>query len=151
MADFDGTILSQFNITDSRFPQGIEVLGNEILYYTSGITANRIDVYSVTGTKLYAIPVPISAEAEGLSIDETTRTVYIGTRGPDAVYKMSPAFVRDALLGMNQLINPNAEGGAAGDAPVFVPIPFWQSTGATVVRYGAGNFPGASSPGSPDR
>ena len=112
-ADFNGTILNQFSILEHLgTPQGIEVIGNEILYYTSQTTNNNIAIYSTAGTKLYSIAVPIAAEGEGMSIDEATRTVYEGARG-DGVYKMSPSFVTDALLGMNLIINSNAEGGAA--------------------------------------
>jgi len=150
--DFDGTILSQFSIAEPLgTPQGIEMIGNEILYYTSQKTDNNIAIYSAAGRKLYSIPVPIANEGEGLSIDEATRTVYVGTHGPNTVYKMSPAFVSDALLGMNLVINPNAEGGRGGDASVSVPIPFWTTTGTTVIRYGTGSFPSLTSPGSPDR
>lgn len=156
VADFNGAVLEQFNIpTGLGLPQGIEVIGNEILYYTSFSSTprhNQITVFSTTGTKLYAINVPVEIEGEGLSIDETTRTVYVGTHKPNQVYKMSPAFVSDALLGMNLLFNSNAEGGAGGTgASVSVSVPFWTTTGTTVVQYGMAGLPNASSPGSPNR
>ncbi len=151
-ADFDGTILSKFSLAEPlELPQGIEVIGNEILFFTSkkDKTSNNIAVYSTTGTKLYSIPVPIAIEGEGLSLDEATRTVYVGTHSPDRLYKMSPVFASDALPGMNLIFNPNAEGGAGGTgASVSVPIPFWTAIGTTVIRYGTGRLPGASSPGS---
>jgi len=151
-ADFNGKVLNQFSISEHLgTPQGIEVIGNEILYYTSQTSNNLITVYSTAGTKLYSINVPITAEGEGLSIDEATRTVYVGAR-KQGVYRMSPAFVSDALLNMNLLINQNAEGGAAAsDASVSVPIPFWTANGITVIRYGTGSFPDTNSPGSPNR
>src|SRR6266542_3782827 len=113
--DLDGTILSKFSIAGGLgTPQGIEMIGNEILYYTSKSPNNNIAVYSTTGTLLYSIPIPIADEGEGLSIDEATRTIYVGTHYPRRVYKMSPTFASDALLGINLIINPNAEGGAGG-------------------------------------
>ncbi len=151
--DLDGTILSKFSIAGGLgTPQGIEMIGNEILYYTSKSPNNNIAVYSTTGTLLYSIPIPIADEGEGLSIDEATRTIYVGTHYPRRVYKMSPTFASDALLGINLIINPNAEGGAGGDgASESVPIPFWAATSATVIHYGIEGLPSETSPGSPDR
>jgi hypothetical protein len=155
-ADFSGKVLSKFTYyrdPDERTP-GMEVIGNEILIFTAkkDNSSNNIEVFSTTGTKLYNIPVPIAAEGEGLSVDEATRTVYIGTQLPNRVYRMSPAFKSTALLGMNLIINPNAEGGAGGTgASASVGIPFWTATGTTVIRYGTGSNPSATSPGSPAR
>ena len=144
-ADFDGNVLSKFSIVEKLgIPQGIEVLGNEILYYTSLSTtpkSNQITVFSIAGTKLYTIAVPIAAEGQGLAIDETTRKVYVGTINTNQLNKMSPAFESTAFLGVNLLMNPNAEGGAGGTGfSVPVPIPFWAGNGATVLQYSRGSF-----------
>jgi len=156
IADFSGTILSKFTYIHDplELTQGIEVIGNEILFFNSrkDKTSNNIYVYSTTGTKLYDIRVPIAIEGEGLSIDEATRTVYVSTLSPNRVYRMSPAFTSTALLGMNLIINPNAEGGAGGTgASASVAIPFWTATGTTVIRYGTGSYPSTASPRSPAR
>lgn len=100
--DFSGALAAQFVVKKKLgVPQGIDVAGDQILYLYSkpwgdgsGNHNNWIAVYSQTGTVLGTIPLPsLIDEGQGLAIDSGTNTVYIGAKGPNAVYKLEPAFV----------------------------------------------------------
>ena len=96
--DLAGNIISSFTSLDHGVPQGLEVVGDQILLYTSlsHPTRNQITVLSSTGSVLRVIPVPVASEGEGLSVDPATNEVYIGVNAPNRVHKMSPAFVPEA-------------------------------------------------------
>jgi hypothetical protein len=149
-ANFSGTITSQFTVPYSGVPQGIEAVGDQILYLTSASdkSYNTITVFGSTGTKLYAINVPIANESEGLAADYQSNKVYLGFHGPRQVYAMSPAFT--APYGTNRLVNGNAEAGIAGPGhPTTVAIPGWTVAGgmSTIGYSVGGGYPTATSPG----
>jgi hypothetical protein len=95
-AQIGGEILIPKNL---GVPQGLEIIGSQILYLHSmpngdGTHRNWITVFhAVTGARLGQITVHISDESEGIAVDPATRTVYIGQKGPNKVYKMQPAYV----------------------------------------------------------
>jgi hypothetical protein len=77
-------------------PQGLEVVGKEILFSTTNfrngmITGNRIHVFSRAAVYKGYIKVPIDRESEGLAIDDRHR-VYVGFHKPNSVYVMTPAY-----------------------------------------------------------
>ncbi|MGX6603317.1 hypothetical protein ACWKSP_14410 [Micromonosporaceae bacterium Da 78-11] len=43
-------------------------------------------MFGSTGSRLYAINVPIANESEGLAVDSQTNKVYVGFHGPRQVY-----------------------------------------------------------------
>lgn len=99
---FDGALGDWFVVKRSLgVPQGIEVIGDQILYLYSkpwgdgsGNHNNWIAVYSFSGNILGTINLPtLIDEGEGLSVDPANNTVYIGAKGPNAVYKLEPPFV----------------------------------------------------------
>ena len=99
---FSGTLGAQFVVKKSLgVPQGIDVIDNQVLYLYSKSRGdgsrnynNWITVYSLGGTLLGTISLPtLVDESEGLSVDPANNIVYIGAKGPNAVYKLRPAFV----------------------------------------------------------
>ena len=99
--DFDGTLGDEFTVKRSLgVPQGIEVIGDRMLYLyskpwgdKSGNHYNWINVYSLTGALLETINLPsLIDESQGLAVDAATNTVFIGAKGPNAVYQLQPAY-----------------------------------------------------------
>ncbi|GAA2396185.1 hypothetical protein Cme02nite_64900 [Catellatospora methionotrophica] len=149
-ANFSGTVTSSFTLPNLGTPQGIEVAGDQVLYYTSGpnYAYNTITVFSATGTNLYSINVPVTNEGEGLAINTQSNQLYLGFHNPRRVYSMSP--VLTAPLGVNVIANPNAESGTAGPGhPTTVAIPSWTVAGgmSTIGYAVGGGYPTAASPG----
>lgn len=100
--DFDGVLGTEFVVNKSLgVPQGIDVISDQVLYLYSkpwgdgsGNHNNWIVVYSLTGALLGTIPLPtLIDESQGLAIDPADNTVYIGAKGPNAVYKLQPSYV----------------------------------------------------------
>jgi hypothetical protein len=98
---FDGTLGDVFAVKRTLgVPQGIEVIGDRILYLYSKPWGDKsknhynwINVYSFTGALLETISLPsLIDESQGISINPADGTAYIGAKGPNAVYKLSPAF-----------------------------------------------------------
>jgi hypothetical protein len=148
-ANYSGTITSQFSIPNTGTPQGIEVVGSEILYLTSASdkSYNTITAYSFTGTKLYSKNVAVANESEGLSVNNQTNEVYLGFHNPRWVYKVTPAWT--APVGTNTLANGNAESGVAGTGhPQTVAIPSWTVAGgmSTIGYSVGGGYPTSGPP-----
>lgn len=78
-------------------PQGLEVVGAEILFSTTNfqggaITGNRIHVFSRHAVYKGYIRVPVDRESEGLAIDLSRNFIYLGFHKPNSVYLMSPGY-----------------------------------------------------------
>jgi hypothetical protein len=88
--DMDGTERSRFNLPYQGVPQGLEMAGDKILYYTN----NTITVLSRTGTILETITIPETGESEGLAVAPIGRgaRVFFGYNKPNRVYEMKPVF-----------------------------------------------------------
>jgi hypothetical protein len=98
---FDGTLGGEFAVKRILgVPQGIEVIGDRILYLYSKPWGDKsknhynwINVYSFTGALLETINLKsLVDESQGISVDPADGTAYIGAKGPNAVYKLNPAF-----------------------------------------------------------
>jgi hypothetical protein len=98
---FDGTLGSMFVVNRGLgVPQGIEVLGDRILYLYSKPWGdgtknhnNWINVYSLSGALLQTISLStLFDESQGLSANPADNIVYVGAKGPNGVYKLLPAF-----------------------------------------------------------
>ncbi len=156
--DMHGRILGQFTDESQGLGQGLEIMGDDLLLYTSApdFRSNTITVYSRTGTVRAEIPVPVSSEGEGLSVDHRTGQLHVGFYN-HAVYQISPAYVPfspTTPTAGNRLYNAGAESSAGGSGhPVTVPLPGWSVTGGmTAIRYGATTgYPSATGPGPRDR
>jgi hypothetical protein len=93
--------MSRFTLTEPTLDtRGIEVIGNKILFFASRRTgrATTLPFTAPQEPSYITFRVAIALEGEGLSIDEATRTVYVGTHYPNRVDRMSPAFTSNALL-----------------------------------------------------
>ncbi len=90
-----GVVTRRIPIADQGITQGLEVVGDQILLFTSltSPARDRITVLSLAGTVLQTIPVPVANEGEGLAYDPATRQVYVGFTKPSRVMLMTPAFV----------------------------------------------------------
>jgi hypothetical protein len=154
LAGFDGTIASQFGVPDLGTPNGLEVLGDQILYLTThDKTRNVVTAFSPTGTLQYCEPLTVVGEGEGLAADPRTRTLYLGLRSPRSVNKVSPAWSGQPLDG-SVLVNGHADCGASGEENAdAVPIPAWKVTGgmSTIGYAVGGGYPTTSSPGPANR
>jgi hypothetical protein len=91
--DMDGRVVAQFTDVSQGLGQGLEVVGDDILLYTSAPnhTSNTITVYDRSGTVLSRIPVPVAVEGEGLSVDLATGRVHLGF-SDHSVLAMSPVY-----------------------------------------------------------
>lgn len=156
--DMSGRVLHRFTDVSQGLGQGLEVVGDDLLLYTSapGFTHNTITVYSRTGTIRSKIHVPIANEGEGLSVDHRTGQLHVGFYN-HAVYAVSPAYVPVAPTAPavgNRLHNTGAESSAGSSGhPAVVPLPGWGvSGGMSAIRYGAAaGYPTATGPGPADR
>lgn len=152
--DMDGNVLAQFSDASQGVGQGLEVVGDDVLLYTSAPDelSNQITVYSRSGQILSRIPVPIANEGQGLSVDHRTGEVHVGFRN-HAVLTMSPVY-EPTSSGSDLLDNGGATRGTAGTGhDDGVELPGWEVTGGmTALRYGADpGYPGAGSPGPANR
>jgi hypothetical protein len=78
-------------------PQGLEVVGGELLFLTSipfggTIVSNRIRVFGRALADKRFINVPLAREAEGLAINPATHFLFLGFHHTPAVYRMDPAY-----------------------------------------------------------
>jgi len=78
-------------------PQGLEVVGDELLFTTSiasrgSIASNRIHVFDRSGRYKKFLNVPLAREAEGLAVDPSSKRLYLGLHHPKAVYRMRPTY-----------------------------------------------------------
>ena len=78
-------------------PQGLEIVGNEMLFSATNfaggrITNNRIHVLTLNAGYKTSINVPIARESEGLAVDSSNNNLYLGFHKPNSVYRMSPAY-----------------------------------------------------------
>ena len=157
-ADMDGRILSRFTDVSQGLGQGLELVGDDLLLFTSApdFSSNTITVYSRTGTVRGKIHVPVASEGEGLAVDHRTGQLQVGFHD-HTVHRMSPAYLPSsgaATTTGNRLVNGGADSstGGSGNA-VTVPLPGWSATGGmTAIRYGvAAGYPSATGPGPADR
>lgn len=86
--DLDGAERSRFGLPYQGVPQGLEMAGDKILYYTN----DTITVLSRDGRILQVIPIPLSGESEGLAVAPVGRAtrVFAGYNKPNRVYAMTP-------------------------------------------------------------
>lgn len=91
--DMDGRVVAQFTDGSQGLGQGLEVVGDDILLFTSAPdhVSNTITVYDRSGTVLSRIPVPVAVEGEGLSVDLATGRVHLGF-SDHSVLAMSPVY-----------------------------------------------------------
>lgn len=156
--DMQGNVLSRFTDVSQGLGQGLEVVGDDLLLFTSSVDlkANKITVYDRrTGSLRSRITVPVAGEGEGLSVDHRTGELHIGHYN-HSLYRMSPAYVPSTSVATtgNRLANPGAESSTAGSGhPVTVALPGWSVTGGmTAIRYGADSgYPSATGTGPVDR
>ncbi|MEV5747449.1 hypothetical protein AB0L00_06490 [Actinoallomurus sp. NPDC052308] len=89
-ADLNGRVRSTFPLPYQGVPQGLEMAGDKILYYTN----NRITVLNRQGRILDAIDIPLTGESEGLAVAPAGRgtRVFFGYNKPNRVYAMKPVF-----------------------------------------------------------
>lgn len=157
-------VTSSFKVRNLGTPNGLEVVGSKVLYLStlSSTQANQarrcntLTAFSLTGTELYSLPIPVIGEGEGLAADQATGQLYFGLRPPGSVYRMSPSWTTP--LGNNMLTNGNAECNDAGlDNVSAINISGWSDSGdgavnMTAIKYGANSgYPGSGSPGPSDR
>lgn len=88
--DLDGTVRSTFDLGYQGVPQGLEMAGDKVLYYTN----DTITVLDRAGTILEAIDIPLTGESEGLAVAPAGRgtRVFFGYNKPNRVYAMKPVF-----------------------------------------------------------
>ncbi|HEU5025164.1 MAG TPA: hypothetical protein VFV01_09625 [Spirillospora sp.] len=88
--DLDGNVRSTFPLGYQGVPQGLEMSGDKVLYYTN----DTITVLDRAGTILEAITIPLAGESEGLAVAPAGRgsRVFVGYNKPNRVYAMTPAF-----------------------------------------------------------
>lgn len=153
--DMQGRVVGRFTDVSQGLGQGLEVVGDDLLLFTSApdSSSNTITVYSRTGTVRGKIHVPVASEGEGLSVDHRTGQLEVGFRN-HAIHRMSPAYLPFPPATSNRLVNGGAESstGGSGNA-VAVALPGWTATGAmTAIRYGANaGYPSAAGPGPADK
>jgi hypothetical protein len=89
----DGRVKSRFTSRVPGVRQGLEVLADQIVLYTSApdLRSNTLTVMSSTGRVARTISVPVAREGEGLAVNAQTRQLYVGFSRPNAVHRMSPA------------------------------------------------------------
>jgi hypothetical protein len=89
----DGRIQRRFTSRVPGVRQGLEVVGDQIVLYTSApdLRSNTLTVMSSTGLVARTIRVPVAREGEGLAVNAQTRQLYVGFSRPNAVHRMSPA------------------------------------------------------------
>lgn len=88
--DLRGRVRSKFTLPYVGVPQGLEMAGDKVLYYTD----NTITVLSRRGTVLRSIAIPLTGESEGLAVAPAghgTR-VFVGYNKPNRIYVMKPDF-----------------------------------------------------------
>ncbi|MEV0407602.1 hypothetical protein [Actinoallomurus sp. NPDC050550] len=86
--DLNGRVRSTFNLPYQGVPQGLEMAGDKILYYTN----NKITVLNRRGRILDTIDIPLTGESEGLAVAPAGRgtRVFFGYNKPNRVYAMRP-------------------------------------------------------------
>lgn len=152
--DMSGRVISTVTGKRSYLPQGIEVVGDRILFLASGPghRFNELNVYSSSGTLQRTVRIKRAMESEGLAYDERTGALYAGMRWPNSLFRLDPAILggrtpvkpqpstnASTSVARDLLVNGAAENGAAARrfAPA-VPVPSWRTTsGLTVLAYGA--------------
>ena len=89
----DGRIQRRFTSKIPGVRQGLEMLGNRLVLYTSApdLSSNTLTVMSDTGRVLRTIRVPVAREGEGLAVNAKTRQLYVGFGYPNEVHRVSPA------------------------------------------------------------
>ena len=153
--DMSGRVLSQFTDVSQGLGQGLEVVGDDILLYTSAPyhASNTITVYSREGVVRSKIHVPVAVEGQGLSVNRVTGQLHVGFKD-HVVRRMSPLYTPTSPAApANLLVNSGAEAseGSTSNA-VTVPLASWSTTGGmTALRYGTSGYPKTTSPGPADR
>jgi len=86
----DGRIQHRFTSTVPGIRQGLEVLGDQLVLYTSrhDMRWNTLTFMSNTGRVLKTIKVPVAREGEGLAVDAKSRKLYVGFARPNAVHQV---------------------------------------------------------------
>jgi hypothetical protein len=89
----DGRVQRRFTSKVPGVRQGLEVVGNQLVLFTSApnLKSNTLTVMSDTGRVVRTIRVPVAREGEGLAVDPKTRQLYVGFGRPNEVHRMSPA------------------------------------------------------------
>lgn len=153
--DMSGRVLSQFTDVSQGLGQGLEVVGDDILLYTSAPyhASNTITVYDRTGVVRSKISVPVAVEGQGLSVNRVTGQLHVGFKD-HVVRRMSPLYAPTSPAApANLLVNCGAEassGTTSNAAPA--PLASWSVTGGmTAIRYGVSGYPTTTSAGPPDR
>ena len=133
-------------------PQGIEVVGDQVLYLTSAVDRSREHPPRAVPHRdaRRTIGVPVADEAEGLATEVETNRVFVGYQSADRVDRMSP--VLTAPLGVNLLADPGPSRAPVA-APRRLPRPCrLDGDGHDRADYAAGGgYPTAASPGPPSR
>lgn len=135
-SDWQGRTTPAFRLVDAWVPQGLEVVGDQVLYFASAPdrSRNRIRVLSLTGAPAYTIDVPVADEGEGLAAEPGTGRLHVGYRVADRVDRLSP--VLTARIGVELLVNRGAESGTGGAASSDVrPVPGWTASGMSVLTW----------------
>lgn len=152
-SDWSGRTTPAFTLVDPWVPQGLEVVGDQVLYLASAPdrSRNSIRVLGLTGVTSRVIAVPVADEAEGLAAEPGTGRLNVGYKAADRVDRMSPVLA--APLGVELLADRGAESGTGGSSPADArAVPSWAASGMTVLSWSAGDgHPTAASPGPPAR
>jgi hypothetical protein len=79
-------------------PQGLEVVGDDVLFLSSyaadgSIAYNRVHTFSLRGAYERYFSIPIARESEGLAVNASTGLLYFGLHHPAEVYEIRPAYV----------------------------------------------------------
>jgi hypothetical protein len=84
----DNKIINQFTISTRGLPQGLEVYGNVLYYYTN----NKITLLNMTGTILDEWQVHAAGESEGITVvnDGSETYLAVGYNSPRRVYTLRP-------------------------------------------------------------
>src|SRR5690606_29632717 len=86
IVDFEGDIISQFNIPNQGIPQGLDCYSDQIYYYSN----DKITIMDFEGVILGTINVPKAGESVGLTIagDYSTINISVGYNSPNRVYAL---------------------------------------------------------------
>ena len=86
----DGKVQHRFTSKVAGTRQGLEVLGSQIVLYTSSadLRSNSLTFLSNTGKVVRTIKVPVAREGEGLAVNAKSRQLYVGFGYPHAVHRV---------------------------------------------------------------
>lgn len=139
-ADWAGRTGASFTTPAFGVPQGLEVVGDEVLVLTSAPGHATITVLDLAGRVRRSLDVPVADEAEGLSADPRTGRLWLGFHDPGRVAAVTPAYRTETPLGTELLADPGADAGGLGAWTV--------AGGMQALPWSAGGgYPGLASPG----